>query len=380
MTGPASEGADLRRTSRDLEQLRIALQSWLAGRFPAGTKVEIPELTTSAATGMSSETVLFPAIWEDTAGQVHTEDLVCRIAPDPVDVPVFPTYDMRGQFEVIRMVQELTSVPVPNVRWLEEDTSLLGTPFFLMDRINGTAPPDNPPYVFGNNWLADATPEQQQTLQSAMVGVLAQLHDIPEAEERFGFLFTPAETAAGPTALHRKVGRTRAWYDWTVAGGVRSPLVERGFAWLEENWPKDPGPTVLSWGDSRVGNVLFRDFEPVAVLDWEMAAVCPREVDLGWLIYGHYVFQDMATRYGLPGLPDFLRGDDVAAAYEAATGHTPRELNFYITYSALQYAIVFLRTGSRSVHFGEIPMPDDPDDLLHNREPLERMLAGTYWS
>src|SRR5947209_13937552 len=144
MTGPAPSGADLRRTSRDRDQLRVALQGWLAGKLPAGADPRILELTSSAATGMSSETVLFPAIWNDPrdGGKVRTEDLVCRIAPHPDDVPVFPSYDMRGQFEVIRKVGELTSVPVPNVRWLEEDTSLIGTPFFLMDRIEGAAPPD----------------------------------------------------------------------------------------------------------------------------------------------------------------------------------------------------------------------------------------------
>jgi aminoglycoside phosphotransferase (APT) family kinase protein len=380
VTDSPPTGADLRRTSRDLEQLRFALQGWLGQRLPPGADPKIPSLTTSAATGMSSETVLFPATWTGEHGAVHTEDLVCRIAPDPEDVPVFPSYDMRGQFEVIKLVGELTSVPVPKVRWLEEDTSLLGTPFFLMDRVDGTAPPDNPPYTFGSNWLADASDEQRGVMERSTIDVLAELHDIAGAERRFGFLFTPAEQAAGPTPLHRKVARTRSWYDWTVAGGVRSPLVERGFAWLEEHWPSDPGATVLSWGDSRVGNVLYRDFLPVAVLDWEMAAVCPREVDLGWLIYGHRIFQDMAAAYELPGVPGLLERDAVTAYYEAKTGYTPRELDFYLAYSALQYAIVFLRTGSRAVHFGEAAMPEDPDELLFNREPLERMLVGTYWS
>ncbi len=380
MTGPVSGGAEIRRSSRDHEQLRRALQGWLARQLPAGADPAIPALTTSAATGMSSETVLFPATWTGPGGEVRTEDLVCRIAPHPRDVPVFPSYDMRGQFEAIRQVAELTSVPVPTVRWLEEDTSLIGTSFFLMDRIDGSAPSDNPPYTFGDNWVADAAPEQRRTMERATIDVLAELHDIADAEERFGFLFTPAEMAAGPTPLHRKLARTRAWYDWTVSSGVRSPLVERGFAWLEEHWPDDPGPTVLSWGDSRVGNILFRDFRPVAVLDWEMAAVCPREIDLGWLIYAHCIFQDMSTVFELPGLPDFLRRDEVAAYYESRTGHTPRDLDFYTAYAALQYAIVFLRTGSRSVHFGQMPMPEDPDELIFNREPLERMLAGTYWS
>jgi hypothetical protein len=50
-----------------------------------------------------------------------------------------------------------------------------------------------------------------------------------------------------------------------------------------------------------------------------------------------------------------------------------------MTYCALQWAIVFLRTGQRAIHFGEEQRPDDIDELLRNREPLERMLAGTYW-
>jgi aminoglycoside phosphotransferase (APT) family kinase protein len=70
----------------------------------------------------------------------------------------------------------------------------------------------------------------------------------------------------------------------------------------------------------------------------------------------------------------------VAATYERLTGHTPRDLTWYGTYAALQYAIVFLRTGARSVHFGEVERPASADDLIMNRDPLERMLAGTYWS
>ena len=43
---------------------------------------------------------------------------------------------------------------------------------------------------------------------------------------------------------------------------------------------------MLSWGDSRIGNVLYEDFRPVAVLDWEMATVGPRALDVSWIIFG----------------------------------------------------------------------------------------------
>jgi aminoglycoside phosphotransferase (APT) family kinase protein len=125
---------------------------------------------------------------------------------------------------------------------------------------------------------------------------------------------------------------------------------------------------------------MYDGFDPVAVLDWEMATLGPRELDVAWLVYGHRIFEDIAASMGLAGMPHFMRADDVAASYESLTGHTPRDLAWYGTYAAVQYAIVFLRTGARSVHFGEAEMPARVDDLVMNREPLERMLAGTYWS
>ena len=51
---------------------------------------------------------------------------------------------------------------------------------------------------------------------------------------------------------------------------------------------------MLNWGDARVGNILYRDFAPIAVLDWEMATVGPREVDLAWMIFLH----DVLPRHG----------------------------------------------------------------------------------
>ena len=56
-------------------------------------------------------------------------------------------------------------MPVPQVRWMEPTGDVLGTPFFLMDRIDGLVPPDVLPYNFGDNWLFDATPEDQRRLQ-----------------------------------------------------------------------------------------------------------------------------------------------------------------------------------------------------------------------
>ncbi|MEX0875442.1 MAG: phosphotransferase family protein [Actinomycetota bacterium] len=374
MTQPsASEQREVVRSSRDPEDLKRRLESWLGSRLD--TSAGISDLQATSANGMSSETILFSASWEDR-GAKRSETLVARIAPDPHDVPVFPSYDMERQARAIRLVGELTSVPVPKVWWSEADPSVLDVPFFVMERIEGEVPPDVMPYNFGDSWLFAAAASDQRRLQDSSVAVLAKLHAIERPTETFEFLECDEP---GDTHLRRHVAHTRAWYEYCATGGDRSPLIERAFAWIESNWPSTESDPVVIWGDSRIGNMMFRDFEPVAVLDWEMAALGPRELDVAWMAFAHRAFEDLAGFFEMPGMPDFMRPDDVAATYESLTGYALRDLTFYMTYCALQWAIVFLRTGQRAIHFGEEEKPGDIDELLRNREPLERMLAGTYW-
>ncbi len=377
MSDEGAPATELRRSSRDHGEVRDRLERWLAGRLPAGAGPRIEGLAGTSSNGMSSETLLFDAAWQE-AGVPRRERLVARLAPDAADIPVFPSYDLPRQFEVIRRVAELTDVPVPPVWWCEADASAIGTPFFVMGHIDGRVPPDVMPYSFGDNWLHDADPADQRRLQDATVDVLARLHAVDRPAERFAFL--AGDPATGDTPLRRRVAQTRAWYEFASADGFPSPTVERAFAWLDDHWPATEGPPVLCWGDSRIGNVLYDGFTPAAVLDWEMATLGPRELDLAWLIYAHRIFDDFAALLGLPGMPHFLRADDVSARYQAATGHALCDLAFYGTYAAVQYAIVFLRTGARSVHFGEAEMPATVDDLVMNRDQLDAMLAGQYWT
>jgi aminoglycoside phosphotransferase (APT) family kinase protein len=284
---------------------------------------------------------------------------------------VFPSYDLTRQFDLIRAVGEQTTVPVPETFWNEPSPEPLGAPFFMMGRVDGVVPPDVLPYNFGDSWLFEADPKHQRALQNATVDLLAELHDMPMPD----FLEFDVD---GDSALRRHVPHTRDWYEFCALDSGPSPLIEQGFDWLDAHWP-DESPTVVCWGDSRIGNVLYRDFVPVAVLDWEMAGVGPRELDVAWLVHAHRGFEDLAKLMGLPGMPEFLRREDVVARYTAASGYEPRDLDFYEVYCAVQWAIVFLRTGTRQVRFGEREMPEDRDELLYNREPLQRMLAGEYF-
>ena len=249
--------------------------------------------------------------------------------------------------------------------------SPLALPFPAAPLIDGVVPQDVLPYNFGDNWLHDASRQDQGRLQRSSVEVLAKLHAIPDAATTFGFL---EPHHAGSTLLEKNLAHVRAWYDFAVPDIGRSPLVERGLDWLEANLP-ETDEAVLVWGDSRIGNMMYVDFEPVAVLDWEMATIGPRELDLSWIVFAHQVFESITGVLGMPGMPDFLREDDVRATYEELTGVTLGDLTWYHVYNAVQWCIVFMRTGARSIHFGEIERPDDIETLMHNKPLLENLLT-----
>jgi aminoglycoside phosphotransferase (APT) family kinase protein len=361
----------MQRSSRDTATVPALMSQWLSTKLSAAPEVTVESGVDS--TGMSSETIILTARWEG-AGESVEQKLVARVAPTAQDVPVFPTYRLDHQFEVIRQVGELTDVPVPRVRWIENTGEVLGAPFFLMDYVDGVVPPDVMPYTFGGNWFADAPADQQRKLQDASVKVLASLHSIPNAENTFGFL---TDGLTGDTALRKHFGWVKSWYDFAVPDIGRSPLVERTLQWLQDNWPSeaDARPPVLNWGDARVGNVLYQDFEPVAVLDWEMVTVGPRELDVAWMIFAHKVFQELAGLATLPGLPGVMREEDVRATYQELTGVELSDLNWFYVYSGVMWACVFMRTGARRVHFGEVERPEDVETLFYHAGLMKRLIG-----
>jgi aminoglycoside phosphotransferase (APT) family kinase protein len=374
---PALDNVErLQRSSRDVTTLPAVMSKWLSTVSPGGAKPEVTVESGVHSTGMSSETIILTARWQQ-AGQPIEQKLVARVAPTAEDVQVFPTYRLDHQFEVIRKVAELTDVPVPRVRWLETTGEVLGTPFFVMDYVHGVVPPDVMPYTFGGNWFADAPAERQRELQDATVGVLAKLHSIPNAERTFPFL---AQAAEGETALRRHFNWVQSWYDFAVPDIGRSSLLERTFGWLQDHWPDETTARepVLLWGDARVGNVLYRDFQPVAVLDWEMVTLGPRELDIAWMIYAHMVFQELAGLATLPGLPEVMREQDVRATYQRLTGVEVGDLRWFYVYSGVMWACVFMRTGARRVHFGETEKPDNVESLFYHAGLMKRLIGEDH--
>lgn len=366
----------MQRSGRDLTDIPRLLTGAVAATLPPGTQPSITLDGDIEANGMSSETILLTGRWHEASAAVEHR-WVMRLAPTPQDVPIFATYRLDHQYAVMRLAAALTDVPIPPVSHLDADGTTLGSQFFLMDRVDGLVPPDVMPYTFGDNWLADATAEQQDRLQNETVSTIAELHQIPDALTHFDFLRT-AEPE-GATGLHRRLRWLTQWYEFAAGESGRSPLVDRALTWLGEHFPDTAAHRgdVLCWGDARIGNVIYQDFRPAAVLDWEMACIGPRELDISWLIFAHNVFQELGRLGGLPGMPDFLREEDVRNRYRELTGVQLDDLRWFYIYAGVVWCCVFLRAGARRVHFGEVGAPTDIDnEWFYHRTLLIRLLDG----
>ncbi len=354
-------------SSRDHADVRARLEEWLGGHLPQPT---VSELTIPQASGFSSETLLFDATW---AGGGRGS-FVARLQPADTDVPVFPEYDLELQYRCLNLVREHTAVPVPVARWFEPETEPLGSPFFVMDRVDGVVPPDMMPYTF-EGWLYDADPADRARLQDRTMAVLVELHAIDATAVDLAFLDRPEH---GSSALDQHLGYQRWYYDWARDGEIY-PVLEATFEWLAANRPDRPDEPGLNWGDARIGNVIYVDFEPVAVLDWEMAALGPPEVDLAWGLFMHSFFATAAEVMGIAPLDDFYRRADVVAQYEAHSGRTVRDLEFFEMLAALRYGIIAARLHRRQVAIGEAEPAATPDDAIMTSTLTYSMLDGSYW-
>jgi aminoglycoside phosphotransferase (APT) family kinase protein len=240
-----------------------------------------------------------------------------------------------------------------------------------MDRVNGRALPDMPPYVFGGSYMDAMSVDERRELGREVARVQARIHAIDLSAVTDDISYLPSREG---DAIDRLLAEQRAYYDW-ARGDLRLPVIEQALTWLADHKPSNPGPTVINWGDARPGNVLFDGLTPTAVLDWEMVNVGPAGIDVGWLIFMHQFFQSLADVFEMPGFPEFCQPNDIIEAYEGAGGQHIEDLNWYIVYASLRFAAVAIRTSLRGVAYGEREMPEDPEDLIMHKAMLYSQIA-----
>lgn len=297
-----------------------ALEDWLARKFPGVGGLVVDRISG----GQSNPTFLV---------NYGTAQLVLRKKPEG---PILKgAHAIEREFRVLQAL-EATDVPVPRALWLEEDVSVLGTPFYIMERLEGR--------VFSDGRLPGLEPGERREVYLEMARVLARLHAIRPAAvglEDFG---------RSGSYFERQIARWSGQY--RDSSGPRIPALDQLVDWLPAHVPPDDGKVSIAHGDFRLGNLMFHATEPrvIAVLDWELSTLGHPLADLGYAVMAWRTTPDeyggiRGTGWEERGIP---READFVDTYLAEARPTGPLLPFHVAFALFRFAVIFVGIADRA--------------------------------
>jgi aminoglycoside phosphotransferase (APT) family kinase protein len=240
------------------------------------------------------------------------------------------------EFAILSAAHE-AGVRVPEPLGLCADGAVLGKPFYVMRRVDGTALG----HVLANDakWTGDRV-----ALAETLGGELAKIHTVRPPRADLAFLAVPEGRPA-----FAAIAGYRAWLD-----GYRMarPALELGLRWLELNAPAR-GAVVLCHRDYRTGNYMADEAGLTGILDWEFAGWGDPDEDIGWFCAKCWRFGQVAREAGGIGArADFLRG------YSKVAGRTvdPAAIRYWEIMAHARWAVIALQQGERFVGGGELSL------------------------
>lgn len=302
----------------DLDE--TALTGWLEARLPGESGLSLERI----GGGQSNPT------WFMTFG---TSRMVLRKKPDG---PILKgAHAIEREFRVLRALAE-TEVPVPRALWLEEDETILGTPFYVMERLDGR--------VFPDASITGVSAEDRREMYLDTARTLARLHAVRPDEVGLGDFGRPGNY------FTRQVDRWSRQY--AQSPGPRIAALDALVDWLPANMPEEDGAVSIAHGDFRIGNLMFHPTEPkvIAVLDWELATLGHPLADLGYAAmpwrtttdeYGGIRDTDWADA-GIPTEKAFI------AEYMAHARPTAALTPFHVAFALFRFSVIFVGIADRA--------------------------------
>jgi aminoglycoside phosphotransferase (APT) family kinase protein len=231
----------------------------------------------------------------------------------------------------------VTDVPVPRTLLFCDDRSVVGTMFYVMERLDGR--------VFSDVALPAQTPAERAAMYASMVRTLAKLHAVDPAAVGLGDYGKPGNYYV------RQI--TRWSKQWERSKTREVPDLDRLVRWLPANVP--PGDeTTIAHGDYRLGNLMFHPSEPhvIGVLDWELSTLGHPLADVAYnCIAWHMGPDDLSAARGLRGLDLPALGipteDQYVSTYCGFTGRPPIG-TFHMAFAFFRSAVIFEGIAARA--------------------------------
>jgi len=231
-----------------------------------------------------------------------------------------------------------------------------------MELVDGKVPGDDPPFT-AQGWVLELSSQERAVMVEDASRVLAELHGVDLEAVGLGGLRTHSEAG-----LDGQLRFWREFFGWAAAGDS-NPTVEAAFAWLDEHAPAAAGPDVLTWGDARIGNLIFdENLAVAAILDWEMVAVGPAAMDIGWWLF---LMRHHTDGIGLPLPAGFPSAAEFVARYEERTGSVLGDLHYWEVLAAVKMGVLMHRAGNLMIGAGLLP----PDAPMKTNNPASQLLA-----
>lgn len=328
------------------------MENWLGEHIPFLSGARIKSLRTSATGGLSGETYIITLKGREAADKAITVVL----KKDVGDKPTNPQTSFSNLIKVQTALGNIDGLRVPRVLGYEASPGILGAQFLVMEFVDGVIPADVPSYA-ASGWVRDASVDQRRSMWRFGIAFLVRLHKLDWQEFKLEQL---RFAAPGRDELERCLNYTIELFR-QESEGASTPLCEQAIAWLVANRPT-PDRVCICWGDARIGNIIWRKFEGVAVIDWEMSSLgCPG-IDLGWWSFFH---RWSTFGQGLPELDGMCVGQELAELYEACGGGRIEHFRYYETLAAVRGLSVWLRMYKLMRAEGKLPPLDPLDDSIH---------------
>jgi aminoglycoside phosphotransferase (APT) family kinase protein len=278
----------------------------------------------------------FPAGFSNLTYLLRAGERELVLRRPPIGAKIRTAHDMGREYRILAHLHPV-SAKVPRPLLYCEDESVLGAPFYVMERVKGIILRAQPPRGI------DLSPATLRRLSEVFVENLVEIHSIDYEAAGLGELGSPQGY------VNRQIaGWTRRYYN---ARTDDVPEVEQLATWLQENLPPDPPPNPahgsLIHNDYKYDNLVLAPDDltrVVAVLDWEMATVGDPLMDLGTTL-GYWVEPTDPPewqQYGfvLTKLPGNFTRNELLNYYAQRSGREIPNPVFYYVYGLLKIAVI----------------------------------------